>query len=89
MSLDSTVIAYYGTAASCTKYRMAVIDFAYASQQAPDKALWALAPQSGTIVDTTVSFPLIFRWDLVTTWSPVAVPIPPPSGQNYNTKPYF
>jgi hypothetical protein len=66
MSLDSSVIAFYGNATSCTKYRMAAIDFTYASQQVPDKALWSLTPQSGTIVDLSVTLPLTFNWATAT-----------------------
>jgi hypothetical protein len=45
----ANVIAYYGTAASCTKYSLDPIDWA-AAQQRSDSAKWALSPQSGTII---------------------------------------
>jgi hypothetical protein len=48
------VIAYYGTAASCTKFSMHPIDFS-AAQMAPDKALWSLSAQSSTVIDKSVA----------------------------------
>ena len=73
----ANVTAYYGTAASCTKYSLDPIVWA-AAQQAPDKAKWSLTPQSGTIIidPSFQTFPLIARLDLVTGypnqhgWSP-------------------
>jgi hypothetical protein len=48
------VICYYGTAASCVKYRLHPQDW-QAAKQAPDAALWALSAQSGTVVDKSVA----------------------------------
>jgi hypothetical protein len=61
------VIAYYGTAASCTKYSLDPIDWA-AAQRAPDAAKWALSPQSGNvIVDPSFqTFPLIVNMGTAT-----------------------
>ena len=47
---NGVVIAYYGTAASCQKFILDLQDWA-AAQRGPDKALWALAAQSGTVID--------------------------------------
>ena len=48
------VVAYYGTTASCTKYRLHQQDWA-AAKQAPDAALWSLSAQSSTIADKSIS----------------------------------
>jgi hypothetical protein len=48
------VIAFYGTAASCTKYRLHPQDWKEA-QLRPDAAKWALSAQSGTVIDKSVA----------------------------------
>jgi hypothetical protein len=48
------VIAYYGTSASCVRYRLHPTDW-QAAKQAPDASLWSLSAQSGTIVDKSVA----------------------------------
>jgi hypothetical protein len=47
--LPGQVRAYYGNSTSCIAYNLYATDWA-AAQQAPDKALWSLAPQSTTKV---------------------------------------
>jgi hypothetical protein len=47
------VIAYYGDANSCTKFKMHPIDWK-AAQKAPDAAKWSLSAQSGTVIDKSV-----------------------------------
>jgi hypothetical protein len=49
-----SIVAYYGTAASCVRYLLHPIDWS-ACQNAPDKALWSLSAQSGTIIDKSVA----------------------------------
>jgi hypothetical protein len=46
----ANITAYYGTAASCTRYSLDPIDWQDA-QTRPDKAKWSLTPQSGTITN--------------------------------------
>jgi hypothetical protein len=72
----ANVIAYYGTAASCTKYSLDPIDWA-AAQQRPDSGKWSLTPQSGTIVidPSFQTFPLLVNYGTATFpnqhgWSP-------------------
>jgi hypothetical protein len=48
------IVAYYGTSASCVKYRLHPQDW-QAAQQAPDAALWSLSAQSGTVIDKSIS----------------------------------
>jgi hypothetical protein len=71
------VIAYYGTAASCTKYSLDPIDWA-AAQQRPDSANWALSPQSGTIIidPSFQTFPLVVNMATATFLPPTWVPDP-------------
>jgi hypothetical protein len=47
-----SVIAYFGDAASCTKFEMHPIDFAFAMSR-PDAAKWSLTAQSSTVIDRT------------------------------------
>jgi hypothetical protein len=49
-----SIVAFYGTSASCVKYLLHPIDWT-AAQMAPDKALWSLSAQSGTIIDKSVA----------------------------------
>jgi hypothetical protein len=65
---NATVVAYYGTAASCTKYAMPLIDWATA-QRAPDKALWSLSAQSAIVFDRTVPAPNLTNLPPTSTWA--------------------
>ena len=47
------VVAYYGTATSCTKFKLHPQDW-QAAKQAPDSALWSKSAQSGTVIDKSV-----------------------------------
>jgi hypothetical protein len=49
-----SIVAFYGTAASCTKYLLWAQDWA-AAKMSPDNALWSLSAQSGTIIDKSVA----------------------------------
>jgi hypothetical protein len=60
------IVAFYGTAASCQKFLLFLTDWA-AAQNAPDKELWSLSAQSGTVIDRTfVPNASNVRMDLVT-----------------------
>ncbi len=47
---NGTVVVYFGNATSTTKHTLDKNDWSEA-QKRPDAALWALSPQSGTVVD--------------------------------------
>ena len=48
------IVAYYGTSASCTKYRLHPQDW-QAAKNASDASLWSLSAQSSTIADKSIS----------------------------------
>jgi hypothetical protein len=54
MQGSPSIVAFYGTAASCVKFLLHPVDWA-AAQNAPDKALWSLSAQSGTVIDKSVA----------------------------------
>jgi hypothetical protein len=62
-----SIVAFYGTSASCQKFLLFPTDWA-AAQQAPDAAKWPLSAQSGTIVDMSVPASQVARLALVTGW---------------------
>ena len=73
----ANVIAYYGTAASCTKYSLDPIDWA-AAQQRQDSSKWSLSPQSGNVIidPSFATLPPVVRMDLATFPAPTWVPDP-------------
>jgi hypothetical protein len=83
---NATVVAYYGNAASCTKYAMPLIDWA-AAQQAPDKALWSLSAQSAIVFDKTVpapafgNLPPVYQWAASTIYAKGQAVSAPPGNQ--------
>jgi hypothetical protein len=51
------IVAYYDApdGSYCTKVTLPLIDYAFATQKAPDKAKWATSPQRGTIIDKSAA----------------------------------
>jgi hypothetical protein len=76
MALDNSVVAFYGTAAGCIRYRMAATDYAYANQR-PDSAKWSLNAQ-GPITDdpSYATLPLVVNMATATFPPPTWVPDP-------------
>ena len=64
MALDNSVVAFYGTAAGCIRYRMAATDYAYAITRL-DGSKWSSVAQ-GPITDdpSYATLPPVVRWDL-------------------------
>jgi hypothetical protein len=49
-----SIVAFYGTSASCVKFLLHPVDWA-AAHRAPDANLWSLSAPSGTIIDKSVA----------------------------------
>jgi hypothetical protein len=89
---NSAVVAYYGNAASCTKYAMPLVDWA-AAQQAPDKALWSLSAQSAIVFDKTVPALGLVGLPPVSTWAASTIyakgqAVSAPPGNQFGNKIY-